>query len=68
MNLIEAVSRAIETDGTIAREMWQKERLQWGIVPTNSLPCFIVKGSEIHGHWNPCVEDVLASDWIILER
>lgn len=68
MNLIEAVSRAIETNGTIAREMWQKEGLNWIILPTNSLPCFIVKGKETHGHWNPCTDDVLAKDWIILER
>lgn len=68
MNIIDAVTEATKTGNMISRGIWKKEGLNWGIFPTNSLPCFIVKGEETHGHWNPCVEDILATDWTVLER
>lgn len=68
MDIVTAVKKAYPKNAYIARKMWIDAGLNWKILPTNSLPCLIMKGTEAHGHWNPNVEDLTAEDWEILER
>lgn len=65
MNIMEAVSTAIESGRCIKRQtpIWKQLKVK----PTNGEECFIIYGADRGPapRWNPTADDILATDWIL---
>lgn len=70
MNIAEVVKKALPEHRGIRRRLWKEAGMPWYIIPTNSLPCLIIKmlhNGNGYPHWNPTAEDLTAEDWETIE-
>lgn len=66
MNITEAIQAASLKGLGIARSSWIEDN-DFYILPTNTQECMLVirEGKDHYPRWNPNMEDLLATDWIV---
>lgn len=74
MNIQEAVKEAHEKGLAIRRNTSDRDQIDCVIVPTNTRSCCLIDcdyygeyPARVERRWNPCLEDLLADDWEVVD-